>query len=103
MTRTIVLGYDGSPESVAAADWAAAEAVRTGARLRVVYAWEWQPYSLGITDATPAGRSVMDAVPADEAERLARRHRGLRADGERVSGAPATTLVEVARSAALLV
>ncbi|MGE9692406.1 universal stress protein [Streptomyces sp. NRRL F-5630] len=103
MSRTIVLGYDGSPESTAAADWAAEEALRTEAFLRVVYAWEWQPYSLGITDATPDGRAFMDELPVGEAERLMRRYRGLRAGGERVSGAPATALIDMARSAALLV
>ena len=47
MSRTIVVGLDGSPESLAAAEWAAREALRTDARLRLVHAWLWHPYVYG--------------------------------------------------------
>ncbi|WP_030681136.1 universal stress protein [Streptomyces sp. NRRL B-1347] len=43
MLRPIVVGLDGSRESVAAADWAAREALRRGLPLRVVHAWEGLP------------------------------------------------------------
>ncbi|WP_409056096.1 universal stress protein [Streptomyces sp. SYP-A7185] len=43
MLRSIVVGLDGSRESVAAADWAAREAVRRGLTLRLVHAWEVVP------------------------------------------------------------
>lgn len=39
----IVVGFDGSPESAAAADWAAREAVCRGLPLALVQAWPWPP------------------------------------------------------------
>ncbi|AWN30588.1 hypothetical protein DKG71_34745 [Streptomyces sp. NEAU-S7GS2] len=45
MTRPVAVGLDGSPASLAAADWGAREALRRDLPLRLVHAWEWQPYS----------------------------------------------------------
>ncbi|MFD3414085.1 universal stress protein [Streptomyces cyaneofuscatus] len=43
MKKAVVVGVDGSPESLAAADWAAREASLRGLPLRIVHAWLWQP------------------------------------------------------------
>ncbi|WP_416961335.1 universal stress protein [Streptomyces sp. Agncl-13] len=40
MLRPVVVGLDGSRESLAAADWAAREALRRDVPLRLVHAWE---------------------------------------------------------------
>ncbi|MCX4238726.1 universal stress protein [Streptomyces sp. NPDC020707] len=43
MLRHVTAGVDGSVESLATAHWAAREAVRRGAPLRLVHAWQWHP------------------------------------------------------------
>ncbi|MDX3241366.1 universal stress protein [Streptomyces sp. ME18-1-4] len=43
LRRPVVAGLDGSKESLAAADWAAREALRRGLTLRLVHAWEGLP------------------------------------------------------------
>ncbi|MEU9135310.1 universal stress protein [Streptomyces sp. NPDC048404] len=40
MLRPVVVGLDGSPECLGAADWAAREALRRGLPLRLVHASE---------------------------------------------------------------
>lgn len=42
-SHMVVVGIDGSPQSMAAADWAALEARRTGRPLRLVHAWHPRP------------------------------------------------------------
>ncbi|MHA6757910.1 universal stress protein [Streptacidiphilus sp. PAMC 29251] len=44
MKRPVVAGVDGSPQSLAAARWAAREAVLLGSPLRLLYAWPWLPH-----------------------------------------------------------
>ncbi|MEI5098371.1 universal stress protein [Streptomyces sp. PmtG] len=66
MLRPIVVGLDGSRESVAAADWAAREASRRGLPLRVVHAWEGLP-----GDAEPVSLPEL-AVPRYWAGRILR-------------------------------
>ncbi|MFF8670042.1 universal stress protein [Streptomyces sp. NPDC015242] len=110
MPRTVTAGVDGSPESLAAAEWAAREALLRDLPLRLVYAWEWQPPAYVPTAGLPvpvppteqqrvAARRLLD----ETRERLARRHPGLGIDADEIPGQPAAALLKAAEEAELLV
>ncbi|WP_434599988.1 universal stress protein [Streptomyces sp. A5-4] len=44
MLRPVTAGIDGSPQSLAAACWAAHEAQLRNAPLRILHAWKWSPH-----------------------------------------------------------
>jgi len=101
----VVVGYDGSPASDAAVDWAAEQAVRAGGRLDVVTAWEY-PTSWGSTIPLPSGydpaadaQSMVDPV----VERARTAHPGLDVHAHVVEGHPGEVLVEASKHGALLV
>lgn len=74
--RTLVVGVDGSPQSRAAADWAAREAVRRDLPLHVVHAWLWQPLAAPVVqDRDTEARRADDVLKEVESE-LAHRYRG---------------------------
>jgi nucleotide-binding universal stress UspA family protein len=109
MSRNVTVGLDGSPESLAAADWAAHEALLRDAPLRLVHAWQWQPY----TYSPLAGASLpplddprsewAERLPRETAARLAERHPGLHISAERIPEQPVTALLAAAEEADLLV
>ncbi|MEU8590068.1 universal stress protein [Streptomyces sp. NPDC048664] len=103
MTRPITVGVDGSPESAAAAAWAAREAVRRDRPLRIVHAWQWEPYEIvpsADRDAVAgwARRTVDEARAAATA-----RHPELTVVAEAVEGPAVDLLVAEAAGADLLV
>ncbi|MBQ0984781.1 universal stress protein [Streptomyces sp. F63] len=97
----VVVGIDGSPQSRAAADWAAREARRTGRPLRLVHAWH--PVA-GDADypvhAESRHRWVENRLSLVH-QTLAERWPGLRIEVERVADAPVKVLL--AEEADLLV
>ncbi|WP_055489206.1 universal stress protein [Streptomyces sp. TP-A0356] len=103
MTRPITVGVDGSPESTAAAAWAGREAVRRGLPLRIVHAWQWQSYDMGVaTDRETRAGWAREAV--DGARRtITERHPKLAVTAEVLEDAPVETLVAEAAAAELLV
>ncbi len=102
-TSTVLAGVDGSPQSTAAAHWAAEEALRRGASLRLVHAWPW------LTDGV-SSFAEPDDLPdaaqrtlAEAAEAVRARHPELTVQTDAVLDAPIDGLVAAAADADLLV
>ncbi|MEU5664475.1 universal stress protein [Streptomyces longwoodensis] len=105
MPRTITVGLDGSPESRAAAEWAAREAELRGLPVRLVHVWE--PVPEPIAQAPLLGpethRHWTERIPRESAEGLRLRHPGIEVSTEQLTGRPAQTLVDAAKDAEMLV
>jgi nucleotide-binding universal stress UspA family protein len=105
MVRTVVAGLDGSPESRAAAEWAAREAKLRGLPLKIVHVWE--PVPVPMAHAPLLGAETQqhwsERVPREAAEGLRLRHPGVEVTEEQVSGQPADMLVKAAEDAELMV
>ncbi|MFE1311593.1 universal stress protein [Streptomyces sp. NPDC058755] len=105
MTRPVTVGLDGSPESRAAAEWAAREAVLRGLPLKIVHVWEPAPELIG--QAQLLGWEThpywTERVPRESAEGIRLRHPGLDVTAEQRTGMPADVLCEAAEAAELLV
>ncbi|MFB7462273.1 universal stress protein [Streptomyces sp. NPDC056224] len=103
MKPTLVAGVDGSPESRAAADWAAREAVRRDLRLNVVHAWFWQPLELPLVQDREAEARRADDILKEAEDELVQRHPGLTLTAEVLSDAPVPALLRAAEGAEMLV
>lgn len=108
MDRPVIVGVDGSDCSVEAVRWAAAEAGRRGAPLRLVHTWVWPLLGVGLG---PAPGAPPDAGLEAQAERilsegadLARTvSPGLAVETSLVTGDASVRLVDASRDAQLLV
>ncbi|MBC2904160.1 universal stress protein [Streptomyces cupreus] len=105
MDRTVVAGLDGSPESRAAAEWAAREAKLLGLPLKIVQVWEPVPDHL--VQAPLLGAETRhhwsERIPREAAEGLRARHPGVEVVMEQLHGTPADALTKAAEDAELLV
>ncbi|MFE1248475.1 universal stress protein [Streptomyces sp. NPDC058735] len=105
MSRTIMVGLDGSPESRAAAEWAAREATLRHVPVRLVHVWEPAPAHLA--QAPLLGPETVQEwtewIPREAAEGLALRHPGVDVTTVHKGGRPADVLADAARDAELLV
>ncbi|MEV0390671.1 universal stress protein [Nonomuraea sp. NPDC050643] len=106
----IIVGVDGSVASRAAVEWAAGDAARRRAPLRIVHAMDRTPYQIGRYPGTYPGTVLPDELVREgqrvlrEAEALAReRHPDVEVTAQDVEGAPAVVLCEQAGDAAELV
>jgi nucleotide-binding universal stress UspA family protein len=100
----ILVGLDGSENSVAALRWAIGEAVRTHAPVEVVHCWE----SRDLTDVLFASRHEMSTasvcmLDTQVAAELRDRAECPEVSTESVHGRPAQTLVERSRGAQMIV
>ncbi|MFI6409430.1 universal stress protein [Streptomyces sp. NPDC050548] len=105
MVRTVVAGLDGSPESRAAAEWAAREAELRGLSLKVVHVWEPAPDPLAQAPLLGAETQQhwSQRIPREAGEGLRLRHPGLDVTEDQVTGTPADALLDAAKDAELLV
>ncbi|MDH6522185.1 universal stress protein [Streptomyces sp. SAI-090] len=105
MSRNVTVGLDGSPESRAAAEWAAREAKLCGLPLRLVHVWE--PVPEPMAQAPLLGPETQqhwsERIPRETAEGLRLRHPGVDVKMEQISGRPTDALAEASKDAALLV
>ncbi len=105
MVRSVVAGLDGSPESRAAAEWAAGEAELRGLPLKIVHVWVPAPDPLARAPfvGTETQQQWSERIPREAGEGLRRRHPGVDVTVEQVSGTPSDGLVGAAKDAELLV
>ncbi|MFE2422980.1 universal stress protein [Streptomyces hokutonensis] len=105
MVRTVVAGLDGSPESRAAAEWAAREAKLRGLPLKVVHVWEPAPDPLAQAPLLGAETQQhwSQRIPREAGEGLRLRHPGLDVIEDQVTGTPSDALLDAAKDAELLV
>ncbi|WP_328404289.1 universal stress protein [Streptomyces sp. NBC_00390] len=102
MRRAIVAGVDGSPESLAAADWAAREAALRGVPLRIVHAWLWQPLDVPIVQDREVQTQSANAVLREAETRVSDRYPNLSVTAEVVPDTAVSALLAEADRAGML-
>jgi len=103
MLRYVAAGIDGTPEGLAAAHWAAREAVRRGTALRLVHAWERQRRPAPAVPADMSQPSWAEDMLAQASDSVRAAHAGLRVVTHSVTDAPVGALLAAAEEADLLV
>ncbi|MGW2641815.1 universal stress protein [Streptomyces sp. NPDC001348] len=103
MLSPVIAGVDGSTESLAAAEWAAREAVRHGLPLRLVHAWNWHPRQTEGEPANAAQRHLGRRVLRQAEDRIRSVVPGVHLTDEQVEGPATAALVQAAEQAELLV
>lgn len=98
----VVVGVDGSAGSAAALRWAAAEALRRQAVLRIVSAWE-EPAQPGPTPADHPAQAAARLVQKALARVLSQQHYPRRIGCAALRGAPGEALLSQTRETDLLV
>jgi BASS family bile acid:Na+ symporter len=102
--KPVIVGYDGSEDTMPALRWAAQEAVGTQRPLRVVLAWGLPTMGFSAVSASAdLDRNKADALLANTVYRLQSEVAGLSVDGELVQDKPAQALVDRSADAALVV
>ncbi|MER8237175.1 universal stress protein [Streptomyces sp. NPDC101490] len=103
MSREIVAGVDGSPESLAAADWAAREALHRGLPLRLAHAWRWEPLDLPLVQDRATQEKAARDLLRDAETAVTERHPGLTVTSEVLPDTPVAALLGAEDRTELLV
>ncbi|WP_406134180.1 universal stress protein [Streptomyces zaomyceticus] len=99
----IVAGVDGSPESIAAADWAAREALHRGLPLRLAHAWRWEPIDLPLVQDRATQERAAEAVLREAETTIADRYPDVALTAEVLLDTPVTALLGTEERAEMLV
>jgi nucleotide-binding universal stress UspA family protein len=102
-TKTVVVGVDGSEHSRQALKWAADEAKRRGALLRIIYAELREPKNLPAWYEPGSSLSPGQAIVDDAYGLVVTRHTSVMARAEMAESPPALALTVASRWADLLV
>ncbi|MFJ4467440.1 universal stress protein [Streptomyces sp. NPDC089424] len=104
MPGTVTVGLDGSPESRAAAEWAAREAKLRELSVKLVHVREPVPEPMAQAPllGTETHWNWTEQIPRETAEGLRLRHPGVQVSSEHLSGRPSDVLVQAARDTELL-
>ncbi|MFE2889562.1 universal stress protein [Streptomyces sp. NPDC059272] len=103
MLRPVVVGLDGSRESLAAADWAAREALRRGVPLRMVHAWDAASPDTSTLPELEAPRFWARRILREAMDRVNERYPQVYLSAEQISRPPAEALATADAEAELLV
>ncbi|MER6098031.1 universal stress protein [Streptomyces sp. NPDC001728] len=103
MSREIVAGVDGSPESLAAAGWAAREALHRGLPLRLAHAWRWEPLDLPLVQDRDTQERAAEAVLREAEATVAGRYPGIALSAEVLPDTPVAALLGAEERAEMLV
>ncbi|MFE9255220.1 universal stress protein [Streptomyces sp. NPDC006879] len=103
MSDRIIVGLDGSAEGLAAAHWAAREALLRGMALHLVHAEQWSSPADIPVPTTDVRRHWAQTVLDEAATELRANYRELDVDTRSFDGKPAAVLASVAAGAAMIV